>query len=183
MQGTHWSGPACWYAGIIWALLAIVLGAQQSMVVPDACQSPEKISELRQKLMVGGHGRGFLDKHVSTKYGGRGVSQWVERSRAATGESSGGHKGVREGEEVEKGEGRHHHRHHHEQHHHERRKQPSHLVLFALQAPLMCLTYSIFFFLAGLASVVLSPLAHNPGWNADAKVRGHTLLPDLLLPL
>ena len=46
------------------------------------------------------------------------------------------------------------------------------IILFSLQAPLMCLAYSTVFFLAGLASFVISPLAMNPRWNAEAKVCG-----------
>ena len=52
----------------------------------------------------------------------------------------------------------------------EKRPEPRQIMLFVWQAPLMCLSYSIVFFLAGLTSVVLSPLAQRPGWNAEAKV-------------
>ena len=47
---------------------------------------------------------------------------------------------------------------------------PDRTILFALQAPLMCFTYSILLFLGGLTSVVLSPLIHDPEWNDEAKV-------------
>ena len=49
--------------------------------------------------------------------------------------------------------------------------RPGAIILFTLQAPLMCLAYSIILFLGGLASFVISPLAMNPIWDADAKVR------------
>ena len=42
--------------------------------------------------------------------------------------------------------------------------------LFALQAPTMLLMLSVMTFLAGLGSVILSPLAHHLAWNNDAKV-------------
>ena len=106
--GKHWSGPALWYAGVVFALVAIVLGAQQTMVLSDACQNPNNVSKVRKNLMRGSA----------------------------------------------------------------RRERPGRTVLFALQAPLMCLAYSIVLFLAGLTSIVLSPLAQNPGWNAEAKVGG-----------
>ena len=44
-------------------------------------------------------------------------------------------------------------------------------MLFVWQAPLMCMSYSILCFLAGLSSVVISPLASRPMWNNDASVR------------
>ncbi|KAI9653779.1 MAG: hypothetical protein M1831_005646 [Alyxoria varia] len=183
VQASHWSGPACWYAGIVWSLLAIVLGAQQSMVVPNACKSPGQLDMLRKKVMVGGHGRGdaMLGKRVESEYGSRNVTRWIDRAKdALKREKEAEEKGGKGGGEEEKGqEHDDHHRHHHhfhrnhdehdEEHHQRPRSQPSHMVLFALQAPLMCLTYSIIFFLAGLTSVVLSPLAENPGWNSDAK--------------
>ena len=50
------------------------------------------------------------------------------------------------------------------------RDQPSRVMLFVLQSPLMCLAYSILLFLAGLLSFVISPLALKPAWNDEAKV-------------
>ena len=48
--------------------------------------------------------------------------------------------------------------------------EPSNSALFAWQLPIMLLGYTVVAFLAGLCSVVLSPLARNPGWNDEAKV-------------
>ncbi|MCJ1456296.1 hypothetical protein MMC28_006656 [Mycoblastus sanguinarius] len=31
----HWSAPALWYAGILFALTSIMLGAQQTLMIPD----------------------------------------------------------------------------------------------------------------------------------------------------
>lgn len=45
--------------------------------------------------------------------------------------------------------------------------------IYALQAPLMLLMLSVMTFLAGLCSVIFSPLARNLTWNADAKVCHH----------
>ena len=42
--------------------------------------------------------------------------------------------------------------------------------VFALQAPMMLLTLSVISFLAGLCSVIFSPLAHHLTWNSEAKV-------------
>lgn len=42
--------------------------------------------------------------------------------------------------------------------------------LFALQAPIMLLMLSVMTFLAGLCSVIFSPLAHDLAWNANAKM-------------
>jgi hypothetical protein len=42
--------------------------------------------------------------------------------------------------------------------------------VFALQAPIMLLTFSVLLFLAGLCSTVCSPLARKLEWNSDAKV-------------
>ena len=46
--------------------------------------------------------------------------------------------------------------------------QPSTSVLFAFQVPIMLLGYTVVCFLAGLCSVVLSPLTRR--WNDEAKV-------------
>lgn len=191
VPNTHWSGPACWYVGIICSLLAVVLGNEQSMVVPKACQScqahPEKISKIRQMALVGGlqKSRTVKQKERSQR-GNRGVSRWIERAQHGDVDrvqrEEKGDEDAGKGDEEAKGgsEGEEHHKHWYHSlpysHHHQelqinkRHERPSHLVLFALQAPIMCLTYSIVFFLAGLASVVLSPLAQNPGWNPEAKV-------------
>jgi len=42
--------------------------------------------------------------------------------------------------------------------------------VFALQAPIMLLTFSVLLFLAGLCSTVCSPLARKLEWNSDAKI-------------
>jgi hypothetical protein len=44
-------------------------------------------------------------------------------------------------------------------------------MLFIQQSPLMCLSWAVFCFLAGLTSVVVSPLARHPVWGIEAKVR------------
>lgn len=114
MNKIHWSGPALWYTAIVFSLIAIIPGAQQTMLMPDFSPSLSNVSAIRKKLASG--------QDIET-----------DRDRVIP-------------------------------------RRPSRLVLFALQAPLMCLAYSILLFLAGLTSVVLSPLSHNPGWNAEAKV-------------
>ena len=48
--------------------------------------------------------------------------------------------------------------------------KPGVCTLFAWQIPMMLLSYAVICFLAGLCSVVLSPLARNPHWSGDAKV-------------
>ncbi len=42
--------------------------------------------------------------------------------------------------------------------------------IFALQAPIMLLTFSVLAFLAGMCSIIFSPLAQQLEWNSDAKV-------------
>ena len=48
--------------------------------------------------------------------------------------------------------------------------EPRQSMLFAWQAPLMCLSCSVMFFHAGLLSVVVSPLARKREWGNEAKV-------------
>lgn len=105
LSNTNWSGPAFWYAGIILALISIVLGAQQTMVLPDMQDDIDSIN-IRNRLMA-----------ANTP-----------------------------------------------------QPRPSRIMLFVWQSPLMCLTYSIICFLAGLSSVVISPLVRQPSWNDEAKV-------------
>lgn len=105
---THWSCPALWYAGILFSLMAVVLGAQQLIVISDGF-SPTTWNdalEIRRRLVT-------VDQS----------GQW----------------------------------------------QPSRVMLFVLQAPLMCLAYSMLLFLAGLVSFIVSPLALKPAWNDEAK--------------
>lgn len=47
---------------------------------------------------------------------------------------------------------------------------PKTKYVFALQTPIMLLTFSVMAFLAGLCAVVYSPLAANLAWDANAKV-------------
>jgi hypothetical protein len=48
--------------------------------------------------------------------------------------------------------------------------QPNGAMVFTLQYPMMCLSYSIVFFLAGLMSFVYSPVAQSWRWDEDTKV-------------
>lgn len=111
LNNRHWSGPALWYATIIFSLSCIFTGAQQSLVLPEA-DSIEKLT-----------------------------SEELERMKQSFAASK------------------------------QRSSQPSRLSLFAWQIPLMLLGYAVVTFLGGLCSVVLSPLARNPGWNDETKVR------------
>jgi len=43
--------------------------------------------------------------------------------------------------------------------------------VYALQTPIMLLSFSVMTFLAGLCSVIFSPLTINVAWNSDAKVK------------
>lgn len=105
LSRSHWSGPALWYAGIILSLTSVVLGAQQTLELPEASGTIDALTFKRRLT--------------------------ARHSNPPT---------------------------------------PSRIMLFALQAPFMCMTYSIALFLAGLTSVVLSPLARQPMWDDDAKV-------------
>ena len=42
--------------------------------------------------------------------------------------------------------------------------------IFMLQAPIMLLTFSVMTFLAGLCSVIFSPIGKDLRWDDDAKV-------------
>jgi len=48
------------------------------------------------------------------------------------------------------------------------------LYVYALQTPIMLLTFSVTKFLAELSSVIFSPLAQTIAWGDDAKVRRDT---------
>lgn len=54
--------------------------------------------------------------------------------------------------------------------------EPKARYLFALQAPIMLLTFSVMAFLAGLCAVVYSPLATRLVWDENAKVSVPTRL-------
>ena len=110
VQTSHWSGPALWYSSIVLAIASIFLGAQQTLVLPEADSidvlAPDKVESMKQSFMS----RGGLNP------------------------------------------------------------RPSILMLFIWQAPITLLGCAVFSFLAGLCSVVLSPLARKPSWNEEAKV-------------
>ena len=112
LSSTHWSGRALWYSSIVLALMAVMLGAQQVMFLPDKFDG-NAAREFRKRLMV--------------------------RSK----------------EKMSRAE-----------------LEPRQSVLFAWQAPLMCLSCSVVFFHAGLLAVVGSPLAGKKGWGDEAKACG-----------
>ena len=112
LSSSYWSGPALWYGSIVLALMAVMLGAQQVMFLPDNFDA-DAARDFRVRLMV-----------RSSR----------EKKRAA---------------EV---------------------LEPRQSMLFAWQAPLMCLSCSVVFFHAGLLSVVVSPLARKREWGDEAKV-------------
>lgn len=105
VSSSHWSGPALWYASIILAISAVVVGAQQSFLLPDL-SAEEDTARIKAK---------------------------IRKSDMA--------------------------------------QTPRSLLLFGLQCPLLLLSYSMLCFLGGLSAVVLSPLAQNPTWAGEAKVR------------
>ena len=94
-----------WYAALIFALVSIILGAQQTIIMPEASDGIDPLI-IKQRLLA---------------------------SDSFT-------------------------------------PRPNRLMLFVWQSPLMCISSSIMCFLAGLTSVVLSPLAQDPRWNEAAKV-------------
>lgn len=110
IDSAHWSGPACWYASILLALASVLLGAQQTLVLPevDAVQLWDRSQLDNAKKSLAGVDQS--DRHVSGA------------------------------------------------------------ALFAWQSHIMLLAYSIVSYVAGLFSVVLSPLAQRPVWGNDAKV-------------
>lgn len=63
LENRYWLGPACWYGSIIFALSAIVFGAQQTLVLEQlAAQNTERLhrSLCRQSTTAGklrGHPR------------------------------------------------------------------------------------------------------------------------------
>lgn len=114
LSSSYWSGPALWYGSIVLALMAVMLGAQQVMFLPDNFDGNAARS-FRKRLMVRSN---------------------REEKRAIE------------------------------------LLEPRQSMLFAWQAPLMCLSCSVVFFHAGLLSVVVSPLARKREWGDEAKVCG-----------
>ena len=132
LQKAHWSGPACWYAGIVLSLTAIVLGAQQTMYIPGAIPSPAP-PKTTSEVTIDEDSALTFQKYLRRR----------PHSNEANGDSDG-----------EGGHGR----------------KPRKYMLFVWQTPLMLFTYSVAFFLAGMSSVVLSPLvAQGVGWTDEAK--------------
>ena len=119
LSSSYWSGPALWYGSIIFALTAVMLGAQQVMFLPDNFDA-NAARAFRKKLMVCGSSS----------------SSSREKRRAAE------------------------------------LLEPRQSMLFAWQAPLMCLSCSVVFFHAGLLAVVIGPLARKREWGDEAKVCG-----------
>ena len=117
LSSSYWSGPALWYGSIIFALTAVMLGAQQVMFLPDNFDT-NAARAFRKKLMVCGS---------SSSREKRRVAELLE---------------------------------------------PRQSMLFAWQAPLMCLSCSVVFFHAGLLAVVIGPLARKRELGDEAKVFG-----------
>ncbi|OQU99756.1 hypothetical protein CLAIMM_05343 [Cladophialophora immunda] len=126
----HWSGAALFYCSILFALIAIVCGSQQLLVLPTADKTavlptPSRPMALADAMAI---------KERLTVSG-----QFRHPNAAAA-----------------------HHR-----------PFPEDLkvgFVFSLQAPIMLLTFSTMTFLAGLCSVVFSPLARDLRWNDEAKI-------------
>ncbi|KAK3059338.1 hypothetical protein LTS18_011100, partial [Coniosporium uncinatum] len=54
IENAHWSGPALWYASIVFAILAVVLGSQHSMLLPDMTTQIDKDwKAIRESMTVG----------------------------------------------------------------------------------------------------------------------------------
>lgn len=106
---SHWTGPALWYASLIFAVCAILTGAQQTLYLGagGVMSEPTSLEIAHTKLSL------------------------TSRSD---------------------------------------HRQPSALVVFAWQVPVMLLCWSILSFLAGLCCVIYSPLSHRLRWNSDSKV-------------
>ena len=51
LSSSHWSGPALWYGSIVLALMAVMLGAQQVMFLPDNFDG-NAARDFRKRLMV-----------------------------------------------------------------------------------------------------------------------------------
>ena len=49
-------------------------------------------------------------------------------------------------------------------------------VVFASQAPMMCLAYAIILFLAGLTVFVVSPFTKKKSWGDESKVRSFVII-------
>ena len=56
LSGVHWSGPAIWYMGIVLALTAMVVGAQQTVVLPSDVDL-DTDSAVQQRLKRDGKAR------------------------------------------------------------------------------------------------------------------------------
>ena len=48
---------------------------------------------------------------------------------------------------------------------------PRYTVMFAWQCPIMLLGYSVIFFLIGMTTILITPLAIQPEWGSAAKVK------------
>ena len=146
VQAGHWSAAALFYASMLVALLAIVTGSQQSLILPNDAKlnttedpsderkpaAPQRtISHLsRQESKLEQNERDYLNTVI-----------------------------YRLSKTHDKG-------------------WPNKLHVFALQAPMMFLSWCVVFFLAGLCSVIFGPLARQLAWNDDAKVRSFIFVPD-----
>ena len=56
LAGVHWSGPAIWYMGIVLSLTALVVGAQQTVVLPSNVDV-DTASAVQQRLQMDGKAR------------------------------------------------------------------------------------------------------------------------------
>lgn len=52
LSSQHWSGPALWYAGIILALIAVIIGNQQMLVIPDTSDTTAALTLAIQKRLM-----------------------------------------------------------------------------------------------------------------------------------
>lgn len=112
VKASHWTGRAFWESSLIFAICAILTGAQQTLYLGTSTL----VAQLNSREI----------RELKSSLASRGNKSAVQKACP--------------------------------------------LVVFAWQAPLMLLCYAVVCFLAGLCSIVYSPLVRALQWNADARV-------------
>ena len=127
----HWTATVAFYASILLSFVAIVMGSQQLLVLPNERPQPSD-EDVESSTALDSKDRFNKDlKESDEEY----LQAVIRRLRDTCYDD-----------------------------------RPNTFLVFALQAPIMLLTGSVMTFLAGLASVVFSPLAKQLVWDENAKV-------------
>lgn len=144
-----WLGPACWYSSLVLSLFSVLLSSSEAFVFASIRDSPGKMGWKKQLAMaLHEKGKDDINRSLPT----------MPRLAAPRQSSEVNHELPAIAQiETEEQEPR-------------IEVDVRWNMVFTWQAPMMLMSYSVLFFLAGLSIFVLTPLYDGRAFDGDARV-------------